>query len=220
MWPFVTGFVAWGLFRYHNAPMGFAATMAVARTTFLWGLGANPEVFSGSAFEPLETAVPQQFFATSMLLTPLVRGLVGWEGDAPDHRVSLAPHLPPQWDALTVERLPVATGRYTVRFARTDTTLTTELTRTGGAGVDTLVFSPALPLGAVVRDVRANGRPVSLQCAVHRRGRARGLPSAARRAAGGGGPTRTGVGGTVAVAGTRAGRALAQHEDPVPASGG
>jgi len=161
VWPFVTGFDAWGLFRYHNAPMGLAATLAVARTSFLWGLGANPEVFSGSAFEPLETAVPQQFFATSMLLTPLVRGLVGWEGDAPDHRVSLVPHLPPQWDALTVARLPVATGRYTVRFARTDTTLTTELTRTGGVGVDTLVFSPALPLGAVVRDVRANGRPVS-----------------------------------------------------------
>lgn len=161
VWPFVTGFDAWGLYRYHNAPMGFAATMTVARTTFLWGLGANPEVFSGSTFEPLETAVPQQFFATSMLLAPLVRGMLGWEGDAPDHRVSLAPHLPPQWDTLTVERLPVGTGRYTVRFARTDTTLSVDLARTAGAGVDTLVYSPALPLGAAVQEVRANGTPVT-----------------------------------------------------------
>jgi glycogen debranching enzyme len=161
VWPFVTGFEAWGLYRYHNAPMGFAATMAVARTTFLWGLGANPEVFSGSTFEPLETAVPQQFFATSMLLTPLVRGLVGWESDVPDGRVTLAPHLPPQWDSLTVERLPAGSGRYTVRLARSDTSLTVELTRTAGAGVDSLVFAPALPLGAVLRDVRANGRPVT-----------------------------------------------------------
>jgi mannosylglycerate hydrolase MGH1-like protein len=161
VWPFVTGFEAWGLYRYHNAPMGFAATMAVARTSFLWGLGSNPEVFSGSAFEPLETAVPQQFFATSMLLTPLVRGLVGWESDVPDDRVTLAPHLPPQWDSLTVERLPAGSGRYRVRFTRSDTTLTTELTRIAGGGVDTLVFSPALPLGAVVQEVRANGRPVS-----------------------------------------------------------
>ncbi|HSD33653.1 MAG TPA: GH116 family glycosyl hydrolase [Gemmatimonadales bacterium] len=161
VWPFVTGFDAWGLYRAHNAPMGFAATSAVARTTFLWGLGANPEVFSGSTFEPLETAVPQQFFATSMLLTPLLRGMVGWEGDVPDDRVTLAPHLPPQWDSLAVERLPVGTGRYTVRFARTDTTLEMELTRTAGTGVDTLVFSPALPLGAVVREVRANDRSVT-----------------------------------------------------------
>ncbi|MGE5744742.1 MAG: hypothetical protein ACM368_12450, partial [Gemmatimonadota bacterium] len=161
VWPFVTGFDAWGLYRAHNATMGFAATSAVARTTFLWGLGANPEVFSGSTFEPLETAVPQQFFATSMLLTPLLRGLVGWEGDVPDDRVTLAPHLPPQWDSLAVERLPVGTGRYTVQLARTDTTLAMELTRTAGTGVDTLVFSPALPLGAAVREVRANGRSVT-----------------------------------------------------------
>lgn len=161
VWPFVTGFDAWGLYRAHNATMGLAATSAVARTTFLWGLGANPEVFSGSTFEPLETAVPQQFFATSMLLSPLLRGLVGWEGDVPDDRVTLAPHLPPRWDSLAVERLPVGTGRYTVQFARTDTTLAMELTRTAGTGVDTLVFSPALPLGAALREVRANGRSVT-----------------------------------------------------------
>jgi glycogen debranching enzyme len=161
VWPFVTGFDAWGLYRYHNAPMGFAATTAVARTSFLWGLGANPEVFSGSTFEPLETAVPQQFFATSMLLTPLIRGLVGWEGDVPGDRVTLAPHLPPQWDSLTVERLPVGSGRYTVRFARDDSTFSTDVTRTAGAGVDTLVYSAALPLGAQVRDVRADGRSVA-----------------------------------------------------------
>src|SRR5439155_1090241 len=106
VWPFATGFDALGLFRYHNAAMGWAATSAVARTAFLWGLGDNPEVLSGSVYEPLETAVPQQFFATSMLLTPLVRGLLGWEADVPADRVRLAPHLPPTWDSVTVERLP------------------------------------------------------------------------------------------------------------------
>jgi hypothetical protein len=159
VWPFVTGFDALGLYRYHNATMGFAATEAVARTTFLWGLGANPEVFSGGSFEPLETAVPRQFFATSMLLTPLVRGLVGWEGDAPSDRVTLAPHVPAIWDSLAIERLPVGSGRYTVRFGRSDTSFVSEIERTAGTGVDTLVFGPALPLGAVVRDVQVNGRP-------------------------------------------------------------
>lgn len=161
VWPFVTGFDALGLYRYHNATMGFAATEAVARTTFLWGLGANPEVFSGASFEPLETAVPRQFFATSMLVTPLVRGLVGWEGDVPNDRVTLTPHLPAIWDSLAIERLPVGSGRYTVRFARSDTSLVSEIERTAGTGVDTLVFGPALPLGAIVRDVQVNGRPAA-----------------------------------------------------------
>ncbi len=37
----------------------------------------------GRVYKPLDTAVPQQFFATSMVLTPLVRGLLGVEVDAP-----------------------------------------------------------------------------------------------------------------------------------------
>jgi glycogen debranching enzyme len=148
VWPFVTGFDAWGLYRYHHAAMGFAAMEAVARTTFRWGLGANPEVFSGSSDEPLETAVPQQFFATSMLLTPLVRGLIGWEGDAPGGRVTLAPHLPAAWDSLVVRRLPVGSGRYTARLMRSDTAFEAELVRTTQGGVDSLLFAPALPLGA------------------------------------------------------------------------
>jgi glycogen debranching enzyme len=161
VWPFVTGFDAWGLYRYHHAAMGFAAMAAVARTTFRAGLGANPEVFSGSSDEPLETAVPQQFFATSMLLTPLVRGLIGWEGDAPGGRVTLAPHLPAAWDSVLVRRLPVGSGRYTARLLRSDTTFEALVIRTTQGGVDSLLFAPALPLGAGVREVTANGRPVT-----------------------------------------------------------
>ncbi len=36
--------------------------------------GRNPEVISGRVYKPLDTAVPQQFFATSMILTSLLRG--------------------------------------------------------------------------------------------------------------------------------------------------
>jgi len=163
VWPFATGFDALGLYRYHAADAGFAATYAVARTAFLWGLGSNPEVFSGSAFEPLDTAVPQQFFATSMLLTPLLRGTLGWEADAPHDAVTLAPHLPAAWDTLRVERLPAGSGRYTVRLAQSDTLFQATLERTSGRGVDTLRFSPALPLGAHVTAVTLDGNP--LRCA-------------------------------------------------------
>jgi hypothetical protein len=42
------------------------------------------------------------------------------------------------------------------------------LTRSAGAGVDTLLYSPALPLGAVLHEVRANGR--SITCGVRSTG--------------------------------------------------
>ncbi len=163
VWPFVTGWQALGLYRYHHGGAALAALTAVARTGFVWGLGANPEVFSGSSFEPLDTAVPQQFFATSMVLSSLVRGLVGWEPDAPAGRVRLAPHLPAIWDSLHLGNLPVGSGRYTVDIARNDSTLTAIVTRTGGRGADTLEFDPALPLGAGVRSVTLAGVPWTCQ---------------------------------------------------------
>jgi glycogen debranching enzyme len=161
VWPFVTGWHALGLYRYHHAIPAFASTLAVARTAFLWGLGANPEVFSGSFYEPLETAVPQQFFATSMLLTPLIRGLIGWEADAPGNRMRLAPHLPTWWEHLTVERLSAGSGRYSVDFHRGDTVFAATLTRTAGRGLDSLEFDAALPLATRVREVVVNGRPTA-----------------------------------------------------------
>jgi hypothetical protein len=60
-----------------------------------------------------------------------------------------------------VERLPAGSGRYAVRFERQDTALTVSVRRTAGTGVDTLVFAPALPLGARVVAVTANGAPLT-----------------------------------------------------------
>jgi len=163
VWPFVTGWQALGLYRYHHATAALAALTAVARTGFVWGLGTNPEVFSGSSFEPLDTAVPQQFFATSMVLSSLVRGLVGWEADAPAGRVRLAPHVPAAWDSLRLDNLPVGSGRYAVVITKNDSVLTATVTKTQGRGADTLEFDPALPLGARVRSVTLAGVPWSCQ---------------------------------------------------------
>jgi glycogen debranching enzyme len=77
VWPFVTGWVALAQYRYHNAAAGKFALDAIARTGFDEARGRNPEVISGRLYKPLDTAVPQQFFATSMVLTPLIRGLLG-----------------------------------------------------------------------------------------------------------------------------------------------
>src|SRR2546425_12385213 len=96
-----------------------------------------------------------------MLLTSLVRGLLGWEGDAPNDRVRLAPHLPARWDSAAVERLPVGTGRYRLRIVRARESLTAMLVRTAGRGVDAPLFSPALPPGAALPRVTAGGPPAA-----------------------------------------------------------
>ncbi len=151
VWPFVTGFVSLAEYAYHNAGAGYFALQAIARTGFDESLGRNPEVFSGRFYKPLDTAVPQQFFATSMVLTPLLRGLLGIGVDAPRHRITIAPHLPPDWDSVSVDNVPVGNGQVSFALRRTAGEVTLSLRRRGGDPAPLEVdFSPALPLGARV----------------------------------------------------------------------
>ncbi len=150
VWPFVTGFVALAQFKYHHAPAGWFALQAIARTGFDQALGRNPELFSGRLYKPLDTAVPQQFFATSMVITPLIRGLLGIDVDVPARRVTIAPHLPPDWDDVAVDRVPVAGGQLSFTLRRVAGKITATIARMGDTAPIEVVFSPALPAGARV----------------------------------------------------------------------
>jgi glycogen debranching enzyme len=151
VWPFVTGFVSLAEYNYHNANAGLFALEAIARTGFDQSLGRNPEVMSGRLYKPLDTAVPQQFFATSMVLTPLIRGLLGIDVDVPRRHVTIAPHLPPDWDSVAVENVPVGTGRVSFVVRRGGGKMTLQLRRLGNDRTPFDVeFAPALPLGSRV----------------------------------------------------------------------
>jgi glycogen debranching enzyme len=150
VWPFVTGFSALGQYRYRNPAAGYQSLRHIARSGFGWGLGRNPEVFAGMQNEPLETAVPQQFFGTSFLPTVLVRGLLGWEPDLPARTIHLAPQLPAEWDSLRVHNAPAGKARFDLQFYRAPERMRVEIRRTdtGPLPADTLVFTGRFPPGA------------------------------------------------------------------------
>lgn len=163
VWPFVTGYEALGEYQYRNPIAGFAALSTIVRSGFTWGLGHNPEVWSGSQFEPLDTAVPHQFFGTSFILTVLARGVLGWAPDVPRGIVRLAPQLPMEWPAITVHGARAGTGTYKFRIINGANEFRTIVQRSGGP--DTLQFAPHLPLGSAITSVTVNGSPIG--CTVH-----------------------------------------------------
>ena len=148
VWPYVTGWVSLAQYRYHNPAAGKFALDAIARTGFDEARGRNPEVISGRFYKPLDTSVPQQFFATSMVLTPLLRGLLGLDVDAPARRLTLAPHLPAEWDSAAVEHIPYGAGTVRVRLTRSGAGIRAELWQRDAGGAIDVIFNPALPLGA------------------------------------------------------------------------
>ena len=150
VWPFVTGFASWAQYRYRRPWAGFHLMDAVKQMTFDWSLGRHGELFSGSFYQPLDQTVPHQFFATSMLVTPLLRGVFGWEPDAPNGRARLAPQLPADWDAASVRRLRVGETMLDVDISRRWTDGGGEqrvIVRSDGPAVE-IDFVPDVPVGA------------------------------------------------------------------------
>ncbi|MBL0171739.1 MAG: hypothetical protein IPP90_13640 [Gemmatimonadaceae bacterium] len=170
VWPFVTGFVSLAQYAYHNAAAGLFALEAIARTGFDHAMGRNPEVMSGRLYKPLDTAVPQQFFATSMVLTPLIRGMLGISVDAPRGHITIAPHLPPGWDSVAVDNVPVGPERISFVVRRSAGRMTLAVRRRGGEDRVALdvAFAPALPLGAQVSGSAETQRtPGDVHASVH-----------------------------------------------------
>jgi hypothetical protein len=146
VWPFVTGFVSWGQYRYRRPWSGFPLIDAVSRMTFDWARGRHPELLSGAFYRPLDTTVPHQFFATSMLVTPFLAGVLGWEPDAPGGRAQFAPQLPAEWDRVAVRGLAVGQTRLDVTLTRGEGELEAVIRRHGPPVTLDLVLSA--PAGA------------------------------------------------------------------------
>jgi hypothetical protein len=157
-WPFVTGFLALGHYRYERPWAAYPLVDALARMSFDWARGRHPELLSGDRYRPLDTAVPQQFFATSMLVSPIVHGLLGFEPDAAAARARLAPQLPGHWDRLAVEGLAVGESRLGVTFERQASGWRIRLRPSGRAL--RLDVTAVLPPGARGLRVRLDGRGV------------------------------------------------------------
>jgi glycogen debranching enzyme len=163
VWGFATGFAALAQYRYHRAWAGHDLVRDVARTTFDFARGRNPELMSGAFYRTLDTAVPQQFFATSMLVSPLIDGLLGLRADAPHDSLTIAPHLPPEWDALRVSTFRVGRSVIDMHVERQPGQYVIELRRHDAIAAPlSVTVSPALPLGASTVRAIVDGRPVEV----------------------------------------------------------
>ncbi|HSF18197.1 MAG TPA: GH116 family glycosyl hydrolase [Vicinamibacteria bacterium] len=112
VWPFLTGMAALALYANDHPHAGWLYLEGTKELTFLGARGFVPELLSGDRLAPVDAAVPHQLFSTSGLVSPLLRGLVGYEPGR------LAPKPPPGWDRFKVENLRHAQGFFDFEWQR------------------------------------------------------------------------------------------------------
>ena len=159
VWPLFTGWASVGAYRYGRPQVGYRALMANALLTWPWALGYVTELLSGELHAPFGRSSHHQVWSEAMVVTPLVRGLLGLEvGDA-GQRLRFAPQLPADWDRAAVRRVSAGSSRVDFAVERAAGRMTITATATAGA-MPALDLAPALPLDARVQSVRVDDADV------------------------------------------------------------
>lgn len=134
-WPLATGLIAMAMYEYHREGEGFALLRNMAQ---------------------------HEVSSAAMFVLPLVRGLVGWEVDAPNRAIAVEPHLPGGWNELTLSNLKAGAQEVDVLLEREARSLRIQVNKRGQAPLSVRV-SPALPLGARVTGVTVNEADAPIQ---------------------------------------------------------
>jgi len=159
VWPLFTGWAAVGEYRNHRPLEAYANLRANSLLALDGPLGRVTEVLSGSYFEQLGTASPHQIWSSAMVISPIVRGMLGLTREETKATLHLAPHLPPSWDQVGLHHVSFCGGESDIAYTRRDDGIHLEV-KTGKTAECTLQFAPSFSKHARVRSVTWNGKPV------------------------------------------------------------
>ncbi len=160
-WPFLSGWVATALLRFDFLPQGLHVLKANVRHTFDNGLGTIMELFSGFQNAWPQEGVSHQGFSSTGVVLPLVRGLLGLDGNALEKTVYFRPGFPADWSTVSITNGRVGGARFSLDFAREKARVTLRVKSENAEGYE-FAFLPALGLGTTVLKASRNGSPIDL----------------------------------------------------------
>jgi glycogen debranching enzyme len=174
VWPLFTGWASLAAYNYGRPHVGYQALLANALLTSQNDQGYVTELLSGDFNVPFGRSSHHQVWSEAMVVTPLVRGLLGlaWdEGIEGGRALRFAPQLPADWREVEVKNLRAPrTGRaFDLRLTRTQgqTRIVVSPRRNaGGAQASPLSMSVALALPRDARAMRVGGAARSYRVSV------------------------------------------------------
>jgi len=131
------------------------------------------ELLSGDFNAAFGRSSHHQIWSEAMVVTPLIRGLLGIEVNDGGNALKFAPQLPANWDRVSVanlragdkhvklafERMP---GIQTITASPFSSSIHTQ-TQTGAVKALRVTIAPAFPPDARIRSVTVNGQPAAFK---------------------------------------------------------
>ncbi|MBV8514352.1 MAG: hypothetical protein JO260_03540, partial [Acidobacteria bacterium] len=158
VWPLFTGWAAVGEYRYHRGIPAYENLRANALLALDGSLGHVTEVLSGDVYQPLSTSSPHQIWSAAMVVSPVLRGMLGLSSDAKTNTVTFSPHLPADWASFSVRNIHVGDSRLNLTYTAKPGAITLETECVGNAPCN-IFFKPAISQRAHVASVTAGVNP-------------------------------------------------------------
>jgi glycogen debranching enzyme len=165
VWPLFTGWAALAEFRNNNYLQGYSHLMSNMLLYKYWGLGFIEEVLHGETFEPFGVC-HHQCWSETMALQPAIEGMLGYQPDALNHKLTLKPWFPADWDSVKVtgirlgnEEISMEAGRHGGMEAGKQGFVNTFIFDKSGTDRLDVHFQPVFPPGSTIKKIRVNGLP-------------------------------------------------------------
>jgi GH15 family glucan-1,4-alpha-glucosidase len=159
VWPLFTGWASVGEYRYHRALPAYSNLRANALLAFGGSLGHVSEVLSGDYYQELSTSSPHQIWSAAMVVSPVLRGMLGLEEDAVSKKITFAPEVPGTWTDFRVRNIHIASATVDLAYSKTRDGISLEIQNSGSNDI-ALEFSPSLSLRGEPLGAELNGRRV------------------------------------------------------------
>lgn len=118
VWPLFTGWVSVAEYRAGHPLSGYAHLMQNADLTWSQDLGDVTELLSGRFYQVLGRSTAHQLWSSSMVISPILRGMFGLEWDVSHRTLTVTPHLPADWNTATLRRVPFGESQLDLIFRR------------------------------------------------------------------------------------------------------
>jgi glycogen debranching enzyme len=162
VWALFTGWQSVAAYNYGRPQVGYQALMANSLLTYTNALGYVTELLSGDFNAPFGRSSHHQVWSEAMVVSPVLRGMLGLETSEAGRTLRFAPQLPAGWNELEVKNIRAGDSVFGLRLKRTPGKTTIAVSRKSGT-VSNLVLAPAFPLDAALKKVTADGRKIAFQ---------------------------------------------------------
>ncbi|MCX6150917.1 MAG: GH116 family glycosyl hydrolase [Ignavibacteriales bacterium] len=163
VWPLFTGWASLAEYKNGKYDQGFFHVMANLNVYKNWALGFVEEVINGAEYKP-SGVCRHQCWSETMVLQPLLEGMLGLEPSALENKIKLAPHFPADWDFAEVENARSGSQNLSFKMKREmDKTIYT-FEHSGNKPLE-VEFNPSFPLKTNFEKLFIDGKQVELKIA-------------------------------------------------------